>query len=125
MGLRYVVITSVTGDDLPNGGAAPCARAVELSGEHIPGGRVEVLIPDLQGDADARATVVSAAPTGLNRNIETVARLKASVRPEAVYALPSAIGACARLEPAPSHKKRKHGLGETEVETLSVTMVQH
>ena len=84
MSLRHVMITSVTGDDLPDGGAAQYARAVELSGEHIPGGRVEVLIPDFQGNAGARATIVNAAPTGLNRNIETVACLNPRACTEAV-----------------------------------------
>jgi lipoic acid synthetase len=85
MGLKYVVVTSVTRDDLPDGGAGIFARTIEEIRRKIPNARVEVLIPDFQGKADALETVIVARPDILNHNIETVPRLYASVRPEADY----------------------------------------
>ena len=85
MGLKYVVVTSVTRDDLPDGGAGHFARVItELKGA-IPGVLVEVLIPDFQGDEEALRRVVEAGPDVLNHNIETVPRLYPAVRPQAVY----------------------------------------
>jgi lipoic acid synthetase len=85
MGLRYVVITSVTRDDLEDGGAAFFAETIAAIHRHIPSARVEVLIPDLQGNLQALKTVLSARPDVLNHNIETVPRLYATVRPQARY----------------------------------------
>lgn len=85
LGLRYAVITSVTRDDLPDGGASVFAEMVREIRERQPGCAVEVLIPDFQGNWDALATVVSAAPEVLNHNLETVERLYPSVRPQANY----------------------------------------
>lgn len=85
MGLKYVVITSVTRDDLPDGGAAFFARTIEALRRRIPDVLVEVLIPDFQGDARALNTVLEARPDVLNHNIETVARLYPEVRPRADY----------------------------------------
>jgi len=83
--LNYVVITSVTRDDLPEGGAAFFAETIEAVHSQIPSARVEVLIPDFQGDAGALRTVLNAHPDVLNHNIETVPRLYAIVRPQANY----------------------------------------
>ena len=85
MGLKYVVVTSVTRDDLPDGGAIYFARTIEALRLLIPGVRVEVLIPDFGGDARALDTVLQARPDVLNHNIETVARLYPEVRPQADY----------------------------------------
>lgn len=85
LALRHVVITSVTRDDLPDGGAAQFAAAVAAVRERIPGATVEVLIPDLGGDGAALATVLAARPDVLNHNLETVARLYNEVRPQADY----------------------------------------
>lgn len=83
--LRYAVVTSVTRDDLDDGGASIFADTITavraIRGKTL----VEVLIPDLQGDRAALKTVVAAAPDVLNHNIETVARLYPEVRPEAIY----------------------------------------
>src|SRR5262249_61757193 len=73
--LEYVVITSLNRDDLADGGAAHCAATVRAVRRHAPRCRVEVLIPDFQGDAGALATVIDAAPDILNHNTETVPRL--------------------------------------------------
>jgi lipoic acid synthetase len=85
MGLRYAVITSVTRDDLPDGGAAHFAATIEAIRASIPGAQIEVLIPDFQGDRASLATVLRARPDVLNHNIETVPRLYAQVRPQADY----------------------------------------
>ena len=85
MGLHYVVITSVTRDDLADGGAGLFARTIREIRERSPETLVEVLIPDFQGDEHALHKVLEARPNVLNHNLETVPRLYPSVRPEAVY----------------------------------------
>ncbi len=89
LGLQYVVVTSVTRDDLPDGGAghfAAVIQAIRLTGEDAGQTvRVEVLIPDFQGDVHALKTVMAAGPDVINHNIETVDDLYVQARPEAVY----------------------------------------
>jgi lipoic acid synthetase len=80
-----VVITSVTRDDLPDGGARHFAETIRAIQEKTPDAKVEVLIPDFQGSLSAVKTVINAQPHVLNHNIETVPRLYASVRPGAIY----------------------------------------
>lgn len=84
MGLRYVVITSVTRDDLPDGGADHFRRTIEAVRAET-GAPVEVLTPDFQGDLACVATVAAARPAVYNHNVETVPRLYPTVRPEADY----------------------------------------
>jgi lipoic acid synthetase len=83
--LEYVVVTSVTRDDLHDGGADQFASTIRALRRRIPGVRVEVLIPDFQGNRQALRTVLNARPDVLNHNIETVPRLYPTVRPQAVY----------------------------------------
>ena len=85
MGLRYVVVTSVTRDDLPDGGSGHFAAVIRELKARIPGVMVEVLIPDFQSDGEALRRVVQAEPDVLNHNLETVPRLYRDVRPRAVY----------------------------------------
>jgi lipoic acid synthetase len=75
LGLDYVVITSVNRDDLADGGAAHWAATVRAVRRHAPGCRVEVLIPDFQGNLASLETVIEAGPDILNHNTETVPRL--------------------------------------------------
>ena len=75
LGLEYVVITSVNRDDLADGGAAHFAATVRAVRRHAPGCRIELLIPDFQGNAAALNSVIDAAPDVLNHNVETVPRL--------------------------------------------------
>lgn len=85
LGLKYVVLTSVTRDDLPDGGAAHFAatvRAIREVGDEV---LVEVLVPDFQGSTEALAKVLVAEPSVLNHNVETVPRLYPAVRPQADY----------------------------------------
>jgi lipoic acid synthetase len=85
MKLRYVVITSVNRDDLPDGGSAHFAETVRLVKEALPEARVEVLTPDFDGNMDAVARVLDAGPHVFNHNMETVPRLYKRVRPQAKY----------------------------------------
>jgi len=81
MGLRHVVVTSVTRDDLPDGGAAHFAATIQELREIVPGVVVEVLTPDFRGNAEAVHTVAEARPDYFNHNVETVPRLYDYVRP--------------------------------------------
>jgi lipoic acid synthetase len=85
MRLRYVVITSVNRDDLPDGGSHHFAETVREVRKALPEARVEVLTPDFCGDTDAVARVLDAGPHVFNHNMETVARLYPRVRPQADY----------------------------------------
>jgi len=85
LGLRHVVITSVTRDDLPDGGAAHYARVVAAVRKHCPGVRVELLVPDFGGSREALAVVLAAQPDILAHNLETVPRLYPLVRRGADY----------------------------------------
>ncbi len=85
MGLRYVVITSVNRDDLPDGGSTHFAETVGRVRQALPKARVEVLTPDFRGDLEAVARVLDAGPDVFNHNMETVARLYRRVRPQADY----------------------------------------
>ena len=85
MNLSYVVVTSVTRDDLKDGGASCFAETIRAIRRKLPSARVEVLIPDFQGNIQALETVISARPDVLNHNMETVPQLYAIVRPQADY----------------------------------------
>ena len=85
MGLSYAVLTSVTRDDLEDGGAAHFAQTIDAIRHHCPETLVEVLIPDLQGNEDDLAVICEHGPSALNHNVETVAGLYPEVRPQAVY----------------------------------------
>ena len=85
MGLQYVVITSVTRDDLSDGGASLFAKTIQTIRALDSKTKVEVLIPDFQGDLNSLKTVLKEGPDVLNHNIETVSRLYPEVRPQADY----------------------------------------
>ena len=85
LGLEYVVITSVTRDDLKDGGASLFARTINKIKQISPQTKVEVLIPDFKGSLEALGTVIGSGPQVLNHNLETVDRLYPRVRPEALY----------------------------------------
>jgi lipoic acid synthetase len=85
LGLTYVVITSVTRDDLSDGGARHFAEVVRAVHNLMPEAGIEVLIPDFQGNPDALKIVLDAAPDVLNHNMETVPRLYKKVRGRAAY----------------------------------------
>jgi lipoyl synthase len=87
MNLKYVVLTSVNRDDLPDGGAEIFARTIRGLREAVPGCKVETLIPDFLGDRDALNKVLDAQPDVLNHNLETVPRLFRSIQPRCNYQL--------------------------------------
>jgi len=122
LGLRYVVLTSVDRDDLPDGGADHFARTVEVIKEKSPDMLVEVLIPDFLGDEEALERILRARPDVVGHNVETVERLTPVVRDRRCsYAL--SLGVLALLkERSPSTCTKSSimlGLGETgeEIET--------
>lgn len=122
MKLRYVVITSVNRDDLPDGGSYHFAETVRQVRHRLPEAQVEVLTPDFCGDLDAVARVIDAGPHVFNHNMETVQRLYRRVRPQADYRQSLDVLAFAkRYSPGTLTKSGLMvGLGETpaEVETL-------
>ena len=85
MSLRYVVITSVTRDDLPDGGASHFARTIQAIRTLDQTMKIEVLVPDFKGDLGSLSLVLKECPDVLNHNIETIPRLYPVVRPEANY----------------------------------------
>jgi lipoic acid synthetase len=122
LGLNHVVITSVTRDDLEDGGASHFARTVRALRNTKPEIIVEVLIPDFQGSAEALKTVMDSGPDILNHNLETVPRLYPEVRPQAVY--PRSLELLKRakeMSPAGITKSGLMlGLGEEKEEVLRV-----
>jgi len=121
LGLRHVVVTSVTRDDLPDGGAAQFARTVEAIHE-AGNATVEVLVPDFRGSRISVTRVLDAEPEVFNHNVETVPRLYSAVRPEADFGRSlGVLKAAAARRPAPATKSGLMlGLGETEGEVLDV-----
>jgi lipoic acid synthetase len=123
LGLDYVVVTSVDRDDLPDFGAAHFARTILETRARIPSCRLEVLIPDFQGDEAALRVVLDATPDVLNHNIETVPRLYRVARPGGRYqrAL-DVLRRASEIAPSiPTKSGLMVGLGETwdeVVETL-------
>ncbi len=85
LGLQYVVVTSVTRDDLPDGGAGHFAATIRAMRRELPAAAVEVLIPDFRGSREALQQVLAARPDVVNHNMETVPRLYPAVRPQAEY----------------------------------------
>ncbi len=113
LGLKHVVVTSVTRDDLPDGGAAHFAQTIQALRHRLPGSTVEVLIPDFQGSESALQSVFDARPDIVNHNVETVSALYPVVRPQADYARSLAL--LARVKQAGFFSKTGFmvGLGET------------
>ncbi|SDP47662.1 lipoyl synthase [Desulforhopalus singaporensis] len=85
LNLKHVVITSVTRDDLPDGGAEHFSRTIKAVREALPDIIIEVLIPDFKGDEQSLGTVIAAQPDILGHNVETVPRLYPKMRPGANY----------------------------------------
>ena len=122
LGLKFSVITSVTRDDLPDGGAQVYADCMAAIRRRVPDCGIEVLIPDFQGSEEALRTVMQAHPDVLNHNVETVPRLYPQVRPQADYARSLQVLSRAK-EIAPGSLTKSGmmlGLGEKEEEVIAV-----
>jgi lipoic acid synthetase len=119
LSLNHVVLTSVTRDDLTDGGASCFAAAIAALRSALPGAGLEVLVPDFQGSQAALEAVLAAGPDVLNHNLETVSRLYAEVRPQAGYERSlELLRRSKRLAPGIAAKSGLMlGLGETEPET--------
>jgi lipoic acid synthetase len=96
LGLNHVVVTSVTRDDLSDGGAAHFAAVIRAIRARLPATRVEVLTPDFSGDPEAVRAVMAAAPHVFNHNLETISRLYPLARPAADYRRSLAVLSLAR-----------------------------
>lgn len=120
MGLRFVVITAVARDDLPDGGAAHFAACIHAVRDRVPDCRVEVLIPDLRGGWGALDIILDAAPDVLNHNTETVPRLYQRVRPGARYERTLELLARSSAAGLPTKTGIMVGLGETLPEIARV-----
>lgn len=122
LGLKHVVVTSVTRDDLPDGGAGHFAETIGRIRERLPQCSVEVLIPDFRGDEAALRTVLEAGPSVVNHNVETVPRLYPAVRPQADYA--QSLTLLRRVAESgtdiPAKSGLMAGLGETDEELRQV-----
>lgn len=120
LGLRHVVITQVTRDDLPDGGASHFAKTIAAIRELCPSTSIEVLISDMKGDHASLDTVIAAHPEVINHNIETVPSLYSTVRPEANYQRSLDVLRYVK-EQDPSIRTKTGimvGLGETDEEVL-------
>lgn len=124
LGLKHVVITSVTRDDLPDGGAGHFAACIAAIHRLCPETSVEVLVPDFQGDREAVRTVLAAGVSVFGHNVETVPSLYRKVRPGADYRRSLAVLAMAKeLDPTVITKSGLMlGLGETEAEVRQVLL---
>ncbi len=120
--LKHVVITSVTRDDLPDGGAGHFVNCIQAVRQRLPGAAVEVLTPDFLGDATAIDAVTDANPEVFNHNLETVPRLHRVVRGRATYT--RSLGLLDRVKRRAPHMITKAGLmlgiGETIDELFDV-----
>lgn len=118
--LRHVVITSVTRDDLPDGGANHFARVIREIRWENPQTKIEVLIPDFKGQAEALKIVLDARPDVLAHNVETVPRLYKTVRPKANYKRSLKVLLMSKIQnpKIPTKSGMMLGLGETKKEIL-------
>jgi lipoyl synthase len=121
--LRHAVLTAVNRDDQPDGGAHIFAASIHKIRERLPACKIEVLIPDFEGNWEALQMVMDARPDVLNHNIETVPRLFARFRPKAGYRQSIELLARARAVGGPDMVTKSGimvGAGETNDEVLAV-----
>jgi lipoic acid synthetase len=119
MDLRYAVVTSVTRDDLPDGGASHFAAVIEAIRSVRPDTLIEVLVPDFLGDPEALQTVIEAGPEVLNHNLETPERLYPEInRPRGSYSRSLQLLRSAKKKGAVTKSGLMVGLGEHERELI-------
>lgn len=122
MGLKYVIVTSVDRDDLPDGGAGHFAQVIRAIRERLPDCVIEVLTPDFKNKPHGAESVTAAAPDVFNHNMETVPRLYPTIRPGARYFTSlRLLQQVKELQPAVFTKSGLMvGLGETDEEIEQV-----
>ncbi len=120
LGLKHVVVTSVTRDDLIDGGASQFAATINAIRPRLPESTVEVLIPDFQGSEDALNIVIAAKPDIINHNLETVPSLYKTVRPQAIYERSLELLKRVKKSGILAKTGIMVGLGETKGEVLSL-----
>ena len=128
LGLRFVVVTSVTRDDLPDGGAAHYAETIRALKTKTPGMGVEVLTPDFKGSEECIATVLEAGPEVFAHNVETTPALHRAIRPQADYSRSLGVLASAsRLGAKLVKSGFMLGLGEAkeDVERVMDDLLEH
>jgi len=118
--LSYAVITSVNRDELTDGGASIWSYTIQAVKNRCPNTKVEVLIPDFQGNWDALGMVLAAKPDVLNHNIETVPRLYATVRPQGKFERSLELLRRAKLAGFTTKSGLMMGLGEKDDEVKDV-----
>ena len=123
--LDYVVVTSVTRDDLPDGGAGQFAAVIRALRARLPQASIEVLIPDFQGEREALESVFRERPDILNHNIETVPRLYLEVRPQANYERSLGVLALAHQAGLTAKSGLMLGLGEAALEIEDILRDLH
>ncbi|MCX6664127.1 MAG: lipoyl synthase [Euryarchaeota archaeon] len=121
LGLKYVVVTSVTRDDLPDGGACVFSQTIQEIRQLNPVVRIEVLIPDFKADGTALQCIVDSAPDVINHNIEVVETLFPEIRPQGDYQ--RSLSVLRTIKTMDKKMKTKSGfmigLGETKEQILS------
>ena len=120
MGLKDIVLTSVTRDDLPDGGAEIWAETIRLIRAKIPAILVEVLVPDFGGSKKSLDAVIDAGPRVLGHNLETVCRFYPTVRPQADYRQSLTLLKRAHERGMTTKTGIMTGVGETEEEVLAL-----
>jgi len=121
LGLKYVVVTSVTRDDLPDGGARIFSQTIQEIRQLNPGVHIEVLIPDFKADGTALQSIVDSAPDVINHNIEVVETLFPEIRPQGEYQ--RSLSVLRTIKTMDKQMKTKSGfmigLGETKEQILA------
>lgn len=127
MGLSHAVVTSVTRDDLPDGGASHFVATIKAIRQSCPTVSIEILTPDFNGNEQALAEVVAARPDVFNHNMETVEPLYPTVRPQASYAASlHLLAATKKQEPTMQTKSGLMlGFGESDEQVLNLLTDLH
>jgi lipoyl synthase len=120
LGLNHAVITSVTRDDLPDGGASVFVQTIQAIRKHSPGTTIEVLIPDFRGDSAALGALINARPEVINHNMETVERLYPELRGAASYSRSLDLLGCVADRGITCKSGIMVGVGETREEVIQL-----
>lgn len=120
LGLSHVVVTSVTRDDLPDGGSAHFAATIRAIQKALPKSTIEVLIPDFKGSETALGTVIAARPDVINHNVETHPALYRRIRPQADYGQSLTLLQRVKEAGCPAKSGFMVGIGETDAQARAI-----